>query len=71
MVGGGGGSVAGDMVWVLSWFCSAWICCVSSVACSSSDNMVVGNRNEESEEVLKSSSAVRVCAEGQTPMDLH
>src|SRR5258707_1085347 len=69
MVGGGGGSVAGDMVWVLSWFCSACICCVSSVACSLSENMVVGNRNEKSEEVLKSSSAVRACAEGQCRQD--
>ena len=51
MVGGGGGSADGDIVWVLSWFCSAWICCVSSVTCSLSDYMVVGSRSEESERV--------------------
>src|SRR5260221_67851 len=28
VVGGGGGSTGGDGDWVLSWFCSAWICCV-------------------------------------------
>ena len=44
MVGGGGGSADGDIVWVLSWFCSAWICCVSSVTCSLSDYMVVGSK---------------------------
>src|SRR5258707_6905392 len=43
MVGGGGGSADGDGVWALSWFCSTWICCVSSVTCSSSDDMVVGS----------------------------
>src|SRR5258708_22686898 len=26
-----GGSMGGDRDWVLSWFCSTWICCVSSV----------------------------------------
>src|SRR5258705_9192463 len=50
-VGGGGGSADGNRVWVLSWFCSTWICCVSSVTCSSSDNMVVGSRSEEGERV--------------------
>ncbi len=51
MAGGGGGSADGDVVWVLSWFCSTWICCVSSVTCSSSDDMVVGSRSEEGERV--------------------
>ena len=51
MVGGGGGSVDSDIVQVLSWFCSAWICCVSSATCSSSDDMVVGSRSEEGEKV--------------------
>src|SRR6266481_3421983 len=31
VVGGGGRSTGGDRVRVLSWFCSAWICCVRSV----------------------------------------
>src|SRR5258708_28711149 len=42
VVGSGGGSTGGDGDRVLSWFCSAWICCVSSVTCSSSVTMVVG-----------------------------
>src|SRR5258706_7580773 len=42
VVGGGGRSTGGDGDQVLSWFCSAWICCVSSVTCSSSVAMVVG-----------------------------
>src|SRR5258705_4498726 len=42
VVGGGGGSTGGDGDRVLSWFCSAWICCVSSVTCSSSVAMLVG-----------------------------
>src|SRR5258708_2378026 len=42
VVGGGGRSTGGDRDWALSWFCSAWICCVSSVTCSSSVAMVVG-----------------------------
>src|SRR6266436_9080352 len=41
VVGSGGGSTGGDVVWALSWFCSAWICCVSSVTCSSGVTMVV------------------------------
>ncbi len=51
VVGGGGGSADGDIVQALSWFCSTWICCVSSVTCSLSDNMVVGSRSEEGERV--------------------
>src|SRR5260221_4009277 len=43
VVGGGGGSTGGDGDWVLSWFCSTWICCVSSVTCSSGVTMVVGD----------------------------
>src|SRR6266436_1701782 len=42
VVGSGGGSTGGDRDQVLSWFCSAWICCVSSATCSSSVTMVVG-----------------------------
>src|SRR5258706_174414 len=42
VVGGGGRSTGGDGDWALSWFCSTWICCVSSVTCSSSVAMVVG-----------------------------
>src|SRR5258708_37034284 len=42
VVGGGGGSMGGDGDRALSWFCSAWICCVSSATCSSSVTMVVG-----------------------------
>src|SRR5258707_3354452 len=49
MVVGGGGSTGGDGVQVLSWFCSTWICCVSSATCSLSVAMVVGDRNEEDE----------------------
>src|SRR6266436_2573091 len=59
MAGGGGGSTGGDIVWVLSWFCSAWIWSVSWVTWSSSDDMVMGSGSEEG---LKSSSAVRACA---------
>src|SRR5258708_358491 len=51
VVGGGGGSTGGDGDWALSWFCSTWICCVSSVTCSSSVAMVVGDGNEEGERV--------------------
>src|SRR5258708_5767935 len=47
VVGGGGRSTGGDGVQVLSWFCSAWICCVRSVTCSSSIAMIVGNGNKE------------------------
>ena len=42
VVGGGGRSTGGDGDWALSWFCSAWICCVSSATCSLSVAMVVG-----------------------------
>src|SRR5258705_8553464 len=42
VVGGGGRSTGGDGDQALSWFCSAWICCVSSATCSSSVAMVVG-----------------------------
>src|SRR5258708_24902923 len=49
MAVGGGGSTGGDGVWVVSWFCSTWICCVSSATCSSSVTMVVGDGNEEDE----------------------
>src|SRR5258705_10855640 len=49
MVVGGGGSTGGDGVQVLSWFCSTWICCVSSATCSLSVAMVVGGGNEEDE----------------------
>src|SRR5258705_5747787 len=44
MAGGGGGSAGSDIVWVLSWFCSTWICCVSRTTWSSSDNMVMGGK---------------------------
>src|SRR5260221_944517 len=43
VAGGGGGSTGGDIV-ALSWFCSAWICCVSRATWSSSDNMVMGGK---------------------------
>src|SRR5258708_8152692 len=49
VVGSGGGSTGGDGDWVLSWLCSTWICCVSSVNCSLSIAMVVGDGNEEGE----------------------
>src|SRR5258708_3621775 len=42
VVGSGGRVTGGDQDQALSWFCSAWICCVSSVTCSSSVAMVVG-----------------------------
>ena len=42
VVGSGGGSTGGDRDWALSWFCSAWICCMSSATCSLSVAMVVG-----------------------------
>ena len=42
VVGSGGGSTGGDGDQALSWFCSTWICCVSSVTCSASVAMVVG-----------------------------
>src|SRR5258708_35437375 len=35
VVGSGCGSTGGDGDQALSWFCSTWICCVSSVTCSS------------------------------------
>src|SRR5258708_35454065 len=46
---GGGGSTGGDGVQVLSWFCSTWICCMSSATCSLSVAMVVGDGNKEDE----------------------
>src|SRR5258708_2546346 len=49
VVGGGGGSTGGDRDQALSWFCSTWICCVSSTTCSSSVTMVVGDGSEEGE----------------------
>src|SRR5258707_15589796 len=49
VVGGGGGSTGGDRDWALSWFCSTWICCVSSATCSLSVAMVVGDGSEEGE----------------------
>src|SRR5258707_4329423 len=49
VVGGGGRSTGGDGDWALSWFCSTWICCVSSATCSLSVAMVVGDGNEEGE----------------------
>src|SRR5258708_6863742 len=42
VVGSGGRSTGCDRDWALSWFCSAWICCVSSATCSLSVTMVVG-----------------------------
>src|SRR5260221_12090809 len=42
VVGGGSRSTGGDGDQALSWFCSTWICCVSSATCSSSVAMVVG-----------------------------
>src|SRR5258707_14981114 len=49
VAGGGGRSTGGDGVWVLSWFCSAWICWLRSATCSSSVAMMVGNGNKEGE----------------------
>src|SRR5258708_1712731 len=49
VVGSGGESTGGDGDWVLSWFCSTWICCVSSATCSLSVTMVVRDGNEEGE----------------------
>ncbi len=49
VAGGGGGSAGGDVVWALSWFCKAWICCVSMATCSLSDGMMMGSGNEEGE----------------------
>src|SRR5258706_8232416 len=49
MVVGGGGSTGGDGVWALSWFCSAWICCMSSATCSSSVAVVAGDGNKVDE----------------------
>src|SRR5258706_12744973 len=49
VVGGGGRSTGGDGDWALSWFCSAWICCVSSATCSLSVTMVGGDGNGEGE----------------------
>src|SRR6266436_5424578 len=34
VAGSGGRSTGGDGDQVLNWFCSTWICCVSSVTCS-------------------------------------
>src|SRR6266481_3923190 len=42
VIGSGGRSTGGDGDWALSWFCSTWICCVSSATCSLSVTMVVG-----------------------------
>src|SRR5260221_13163427 len=44
MAGGGGGSAGGDVVWVLSWFCSTWIWSMSWATLSSSDDMVMGGK---------------------------
>ena len=44
MAGGGGGSAGSDIVQTLSWFCSAWICCVSRATWSLSDDMVMGGK---------------------------
>src|SRR5260221_14066828 len=52
VAGGGGRSTGGDRGQALSWFCSAWICCVRSVTCSSSIAMMVGNGNKEGEGFL-------------------
>src|SRR5258708_3292531 len=49
VAGGGGRSTGGDGVQALSWFCSAWICCMRSATCSSSVAMMVGNGNKEGE----------------------
>src|SRR5258705_2089226 len=49
VVGSRGGSTGGDRDQALSWFCSTWICCVSSATCSLSVTMVVGDGNEEGE----------------------
>src|SRR5258707_2412855 len=49
VVGSGGRSTGGDGDQALSWFCSTWICCVSSATCSLSVAMVVGDGNEEGE----------------------
>ncbi len=49
VVGSGGRSTGGDRDWALSWFCSTWICCVSSATCSLSVAMVVGDGSEEGE----------------------
>src|SRR5260221_1311136 len=46
VVGGGDRSTGGDRDWGLSWFCSAWVCCVSNVTCSSRVTMVLGDANE-------------------------
>ena len=45
IVGGGGGSMGGEGDQALNWFCSTWICCVSSTTCSSSVDMMVRNRD--------------------------
>src|SRR5258707_13390474 len=50
VVGSGGRSTGGDGDQALSWFCSTWICCVSSDL-SSSIGMVVGDGDEEGERV--------------------
>ncbi len=49
MAVGGSGSTGGDRVQALSWFCSTWICCMSSATCSLSVTMVVGNGDKEDE----------------------
>src|SRR5258708_2797606 len=49
VVGGGGRSTGGDGVQALSWFCSAWICCMRCATCSLSIAMMVGNGNKGGE----------------------
>src|SRR5260221_11857830 len=49
VAGSGGRSTGGDGDQALNWFCSTWICCMSSVTCSSSVAMVVGDGSEEGE----------------------
>src|SRR5258705_2272600 len=44
IAGGGGGSTGSELILVLSWFCSAWICCVSRATWSLSDYMVMGGK---------------------------
>src|SRR5260221_9410057 len=44
VMAGGGGSTGSDVVWVLSWFCSAWIWSMSWATWSSSDDMVMGGK---------------------------
>src|SRR5260221_8555877 len=44
VMAGGGGSTGRDVVWVLSWFFSAWIWSISWATWSSSDDMVMGGK---------------------------